>query len=152
MDDVYIDNKPLNMCGKDGCKLIVDSGTSVITAPNKHFEVLMKEMKLDDCKKNYKNLPKLSFKIEGKMFSVGPEQYIYKTNDYDNETPDCRDGFMALDIAAPRGPLWILGDIFMRKYLVIYDRDTKRVGFAIRKENVVSKVKNEVTIVPGRKK
>ena len=148
MEDVLINNKPLNICPKEGCKLVVDSGTSVITAPRKEFDILMKEMKIDDCRKNKKDLPTLSFKLDGKLFSVDAEQYVYKKNDYNDEVPDCRDGFMDLDIGPPRGPLWILGDIFMRKYLVIYDRDSKRIGFAIRRENVVSKIKNEVMFIP----
>ncbi len=151
MEDVYINNKPLKICPKEGCRLVVDSGTSVITAPKKSYQVLMKNMRLDDCRKNYKNLPTLSFQFDKKHFPIGPNEYIYKKNDYNDEVPDCRDGFMDLDILPPKGPLWVLGDIFMRKYLVVYDRDNKRVGFAIRRENVVSKVKNEVTFVPGKK-
>jgi len=48
----------------------------------------------------------------------------------------CKRAFMPLDVNPPRGPLWVLGDIFLRKYFIIFDREQKRIGLAIRNKKL----------------
>nr|QOL01246.1 putative extracellular protein TR9_052 [Trebouxia lynnae] len=80
-----------------------------------------------DCDK-LSEMPDVSFTIAGKEFGLTPEQYILKV-DAGGEA-QCISGFMGLDIPAPAGPLWILGDIFLGAYHTVFDYGNERVGFA----------------------
>ncbi|XP_057426633.1 aspartic proteinase-like [Lotus japonicus] len=80
-----------------------------------------------DCN-SISQLPNITFTIGNKLFTLAPEQYILKTGEGIAEV--CLSGFIAFDIPPPRGPLWILGDVFMRVYHTIFDYGNLRVGFA----------------------
>lgn len=98
-----------------GAKAIVDSGTSILTGPSEYVAQIAKQLKAKEiiageymlaC--NY-DLPAINFVLNGITYSLAPEDYLIPDGDL------CLLGLMALDIPKPTGPLWILGDVFMRK-------------------------------------
>nr|GLL23013.1 cyprosin-like [Ipomoea trifida] len=80
-----------------------------------------------DCT-NLASMPRISFTIGGKSFELTPDEYVLQVGK--GAVSQCISGFIALDVPPPRGPLWILGDVFMGRYHTVFDYGKMRVGFA----------------------
>ncbi len=115
-----------------GAKAIVDSGTSILTGPSEDVKAIAKSIGakplgrtgeyLVSCSTDDK--PNMDFVIDGNAYTLTPEDYLIPDGDL------CLFGMMGLDIPRPNGPLWIMGDVFMRKYYTVFDYGNKKVGFA----------------------
>ena len=68
--------------------------------------------------------PDIEIHIGGKMYTLTKEQYIIK------DAGQCLFAMTGLDVPPPAGPLYILGDVFMRAHYVKFDVGNKRLGFA----------------------
>jgi hypothetical protein len=116
-------------------KAIVDSGTSLLAGPTSEVKRIAamlgaksvlpippfnKEFMID-CNAD---APDMVFTIAGKEYTLTKEDYLI------NDGGQCLLGLTGIDLPAPRGPLWILGDVFMRKYYVKFDVDNTRIGIA----------------------
>ncbi|XP_060110991.1 cathepsin D-like [Heteronotia binoei] len=140
---------------KGGCNAIVDTGTSLITGPREDIRMLHEAIGAEhafggqyliDCEK-MSTLPNVTFYLSGKPHTLTPDVYTLKVTQM--KMTACVSGFMSLDIPAPTGPLWILGDVFLRQYYSVFDRDNDRVGLAISKRTLCSSSSDaETTATP----
>jgi len=116
----------------DGAKAIVDSGTSLLTGPSDVVAGIAEQIGAKEiiageymvgC--DSEKLAPIDITIAGKVYTLDPADYLIPDGD------ECLFGMIGLDIPRPSGPLYILGDIFMRKYYTVFDTANERVGFAL---------------------
>ena len=134
MDSIMINGEKA-FC-TDGCQAIADTGTSLIGGPTAEVKKLNKLIGATpiiggeytvDCE-DIPKMPSLDFVIEGKPFTLTPQQYILQISQAGQT--QCISGFLGLDVPPPRGPLWIIGDVFLGPYYTVFDLGMSRLGFA----------------------
>jgi len=115
-------------------KAILDTGTSLLAGPSadvkkiassvgaKPFFLNPKEYTID-CSK-IDTLPDIVVTLGGHKFTLTGKDYVI------NAGTTCLFAMTGIDVPAPNGPLWILGDIFLRKYYTVFDWGNKQLGFA----------------------
>ncbi|XP_042641390.1 pepsin A [Tyto alba] len=111
-----------------GCQAIVDTGTSLLAMPNRALGPILSTLGASSngeisCEA-VSSLPDIVFYINGQAFPVPPSAYVVESNGY------CILGFQGMNIPTESGELWILGDVFIREYYVIFNRANNMVGLS----------------------
>ena len=115
---------------------IADTGMSLLVGPTEKIaaiDAIIDAMPAGsgeftvDCNE-IESPPSITFTLGGVDFVLQPEHYILRISQ--QQTDVCLSGFMAMDMPGPIGPLWILGDVFIRRFYTVFDVDNKRLGFA----------------------
>lgn len=148
-----VNGEVLSFC-EEGCKAVVDTGTSLLSVPTQAFPEMYNLMRHDasldgQCQGAG---PQLHIELDHFTLTMGPEDYSspkFYTNKDDEPTFGkapfvskqegknatrhdvyCQPMLMSMDLEEPIGPkLFILGEPVLRKYYTVYDSEVKRVGF-----------------------
>jgi len=113
---------------------IVDSGTSLLAGPSADVKAIMDVLGATSIWGNeyfvncWKEFPDLIITLGGRDFALRKEDLILVWPTPDN--PNCMLGLMGFDLPPDREPMWILGDVFMRRFYTKFDWGRQRLGFA----------------------
>lgn len=136
--DVKVNGNSTGVCPR-GCKVAVDSGTSLLTAPTTEAKTILSAIAGTSslalvqgagCQK-MADAPTLTYSLEAQTangqktardYNLAPADYMIE-----DEAGCGRPALNSLDVPAPNGPVFILGDVFMSKYLSVFDRDADAV-------------------------
>ncbi|KIY71480.1 Asp-domain-containing protein, partial [Cylindrobasidium torrendii FP15055 ss-10] len=111
----------------------IDTGTSLIALPTDVAEMINTQI---GAKKSWNgqyqvdcatvpSLPDLTFTLAGKEYPLKGTDYVLEVQG------TCISAFTGLDINLPDGgSIWIVGDVFLRRYYTVYDLEKNAVGFA----------------------
>ncbi|KAL7751635.1 aspartic proteinase precursor [Sorochytrium milnesiophthora] len=120
----------------------IDTGTSLIACPTASAEAINTRI---GAKKNMfgqytvecdtvDSLPEITFVFAGKEYSLTGNDYVLRVSGSPigggGGQEQCISGFMGIEMPPALGQLWIVGDVFLRRYFTVYDLGNNRVGFA----------------------
>lgn len=154
---IWIDGEKLPFCD-EGCKAVVDSGTSLLAVPTPIFPELYERLRAPaslsgDCSSQS---PSLKIELDGFTLTLDGEDFSRLDQKGSargpawgqSQTPAegatrrdmmCKPMLMVMDLPEPIGPkLFILGEPVLKKFYTVYDAETKRIGFGRARHAVPS--------------
>lgn len=117
LDKITLNGSPVTTVQK----AVFDTGTSLLAGPVSDVTAIAKAVGATpliegeytvDCGK-IATMPDLTITVGGADYVLTAKDYVLNV---DGLGVECLLGMVGLDIPAPAGPLWIMGDVFQRKY------------------------------------
>ncbi len=113
-------------------KAVLDTGTSLMVGPSAEVAAFAASVGAQPMGNGAYTIPCTSVPtLPTLVFTLGNSSFPLTGTDYTlNVQGICLFAFEGIDIPAPAGPLWIMGDVLIRKYYSIFDWGNKRIGLA----------------------
>jgi hypothetical protein len=128
LDGLWINGKSVTTTPR----AILDTGTSLLAGPSAEVATIATAIGASPFFLNPKEYTIDCNAINTApdiVFGFGGQQYPLKAQDYIiNAGGICLFAMTGIDV--PSGPLWIAGDVFIRKYYTVFDYGNQRLGFA----------------------
>jgi len=135
--EVALDSITLN--GKratQATRAVLDTGTSLLAGPTSDVTAIATAIGAKlfangeytvDCSK-VASLPSISVQLNGQPFVLTGSDYVLTISQ--GGVSMCLFGLVGIDMPPEIGALWILGDVFIRKYYTVFDWGNMQVGLA----------------------
>ena len=142
IDNIYVGGVKTDYCDKlrafsdnNKCNVAIDSGTALYTMPSFIIYDLKRRLNVKNNCSNFDKLPTIKFtltsiKFEKEEITLLPEDYLLDGYNKNSSKEHCYEGFMPLDIPQPKGPLIVFGEMFLKKYYTVFDRDNHTIGIS----------------------
>ncbi|KAM4846079.1 pepsin A-5-like [Thomomys bottae] len=130
MDSISMNGEVIACHG--GCQGILDTGTSLLTGPRDSLLNIQQVIKAKAYSSEYvldcdaiNTLPDVVFTINGINYPVPASAYIKKVHSH-----ICLSNFEQGENNSSDTEIWVLGDVFLRLYFSVFDRENNRIGLA----------------------
>ncbi|XP_048216790.1 pepsin A-5-like [Perognathus longimembris pacificus] len=130
MDSISVNGEVVACDG--GCQGILDTGTSLLTGPRDSVLKIQKVINAKPYGGEYildcgtiNSLPDIVFTINGIHYPVPASAYIKKAHAH-----TCLSNFEQGVNNLSDTEVWVLGDVFLRLYFSVFDRENNRIGLA----------------------
>jgi saccharopepsin len=137
MEKASVDGKPVpNVSTR---RAAIDTGTSLIAMSKADAAAINKMIGATaipfqgggmfylECSK-LASMPNLTFQFGGKDMTLTANDYTLQMKSWLGTV--CISGISGIDLPPQMSDVWIVGDVFLRKYYTVYDYENSRVGFA----------------------
>lgn len=112
-DNILVGGEDIGLC-KGGCRVIADTGTSLLTGPTDDLFALLEKLHVDENCGGVESLPDITFVLDGVDYVMTPDDYVMTVTDEgvektfgqigeDGRAPgmNCAAAVMPLDIPDP---------------------------------------------------
>mmetsp|Transcript_33408 Transcript_33408/g.30397 ORF Transcript_33408/g.30397 Transcript_33408/m.30397 type:complete len:144 (+) Transcript_33408:848-1279(+) len=140
LDKVYFGEEDTGACDGD-CLVVIDSGTSVLSAPTEPLNKMSSFTENYDCTQ-ISEMPDLVFEVDGEKYALSSNEYIATVSEdgelemyeHSEGSAECAGVFIPMDLVAGDKKIFILGDTFMSKFNIAFDYGNKKIGIAGRSQ------------------
>ncbi len=114
------------------CYAIIDSGSSGLMVSQGLYDKIKKQIKMSFPCDELKSMPDMEFVLNGKIYSLTPNEYTYEHFDKKRMKKVCKVNISTIYLSRFKEDFIVIGEDFFKKYYIIFDKDRDSVHLGYR--------------------